>query len=453
MNPEKWAQLEEKVKHTPEPSYILDRSFAYFEKPEVNKIILTPSQRQARKMEGIRDVWSISGSKAKDIVQTPEKRYGNSVQQFDANFDLEAQTRMKAGADLEDYIVKQIAPMWLTEEYWADKVLVLDKRRYEVKKYPNISVEYDVLVYQKPEKTGLQIIDPNIPFEEGDDENIWLEEQTERYNHLDNLTASWIKVMVMDIKNSQMDVKSNADTYSYQLNLGCWVDWFPMHTIGNFEKNCRFSVFIQPFDDNVVKEIFTKSLEYFVQNVEPAMNEVDNYKSLVETSKNDPTFADTDLVIELQRSLQLFRPNSESTKAKSEWQEENIDYFNQKLIEFAALQKEYVEIAQKVKEYKNELKELEIPESDAKRIKIETPEFKITYSKYVKSGTSSVDQVALNNWFVMHDVVPYNAKVINKNGEEVKFNLEEFIKTTDKINIENPRITFHQKLQEDEVNL
>lgn len=410
---------------------------------EVKKTFLDEETRQKLKQEGLFNPLSLTGSKAEDIVKRKSKRFYHSLAKKTEVLDLESRTRMKVGSDQEGYIFKEIVPMWLTDPFWDDKVLILDKRRYSIPE-SQISVEFDALCYEINREVpileeqyynfsvpGVNVIDPTTEAE---------------YTYLDSLIELGFLVpyMVIDLKISKENIKTNTLKYKHQLNLCALMAGFTKHSVLVFENNAKIDYWIQDADAEIQHDIFANYrlyLETLTEVIDEVKAEliVNGLESLsvdVAEEKLRDTFKNV-----LDTNLTKWLGLSESTTTFTDESRDVVEALLKDLAPLMAAEKD----AKEAKELTLALiKAQQVPVGE--KIKVQTQDGSVSWTKFEKAGSESFDFVAFENYLQQNNLkivaIPQNSDTIEV---AVDLNMRDFYKKGAETVVEYPRFTPNKK--------
>lgn len=361
------------------------------------------------KHKELKNPFSLSGSKAKQLVIDPYARYKEVILGENPYFGDEAETRMLMGRILEDSIIYHlIKPKYENNSLWADKIIVIDKRRRYVKSMPWISYELDMLVYQLEKPLKDYEIDGSCEFEtfynnKNDKEiksylpgNFIINNTSGAY---DEFLSKQIKYAVYDVKNSQLDVLENWNNYDTQINLYGYFENVSRVGLFVLVKNAKLDELVKNKDASIIKKIFN-SYDEFIKGLEKGYTfEKEKYEGVC-----------TELPLKVNEEHQQILNNIYDCFTM--FSEYNLKF--KKAEADLKLIKDYVKL--NLSDItKQEQFNITIPlNSDGKE--------KISYYTTKKSIKDEIDTKELLKFFYNNDII----KVKTKDNKEIDFSLEKF---------------------------
>lgn len=386
--------LVEKEKTITEPENYFPAStlnFNFNEKGLILAPFTSEEEAEQTKINDSSSFYSLSGSKAKTIIQYPHHRYLQTIKGVVPTFDKKAQWRMWFGKVQEDVILYQVYGKILPEEpLWDDKIIVVDKRRRFVKGAEWINYELDALVYQLDK--------PLAEYDEfisGD--NTYASEFIidNSYGYYDEFLSDKHKYGVADIKDTQLEIQDNWENYKYQLHLMAWGECVNKVMLLTIVKNADPQWLMKDYDGNVTKKMFT-AYDEFVDGV-------------INKGLDFEVVADKNCLTEVPEVAEIKNIIAKLPAKKYLQEQATADFkelSDQLKIKLAEINK-------------NNLFDITVvPEDDfAKKITLKT-------SKVSKKVV--LDVPLLETFLQNSDVV----KVITSNGKEIPFNINNFYKLT-----------------------
>lgn len=380
----------------------------------LKKLYKTEETANDEKIKELKNPFSLSGSKAKQLVENPYARYKEVILGESPYFGEEAETRMLMGKILEDSIIYHlIKPKYENNPLWADKVIVIDKRRRQVKGMPWISYELDMIVY-KLDSPRSEYVD-GFPTEINYSNSIYYPNNETLYQPklpcdfvinntsgaYDEFLETQEKYAIYDVKNSQLDVMENFDNYDNQINVYGYFENTPRVGLFVLVKNAKLEELVKDKDARIIKKIFN-SYDNFIKGLENGYTfEKEKFEGICTELPVEADTQDNQKILDnIYEGLKLFKKYDLEYKTAEA---------NLKLI------KDYIKVNLPTVT-KQEKFNITIPlNSD------ETE--KLSYYTTKVSTKEEINTKELIKFFFNNDIT----KVKTKNGEEIDFSLQKFM--------------------------
>lgn len=340
--------------------------------------------------------FSLSGSKAKQIVLEPYSRYQEVILEKEVKYSDESLTRMKLGNLLEDIVTYHLVkPTYENNKVWDDKLIVIDKRRRYVEDMPWISYEVDLIIYklQKPRNEYSFFETEKLV---GYSPEFIINNTSGAY---DTFLAKQKKYAIYDIKVSQLDVLENYDNYIYQLQLYAYFEKVNKCGLFNLYRNAKLEEIVKDYDANIINTIFNKYDE-FINNLEN--DNIFEKEKLLSTCTEIPTFSNdisqNEMLEKIYHALELYQEYNYKEKEAKLNMDTIKDFIKIKLPQIV----------------KTDKFNITIPLTDTDKLSFYTT--KETYKDEINTKELLL---FLNNNNIN--------KVISENGAILDFNLKDFI--------------------------